>query len=316
MDSGQTTPKIGLALGSGSARGWSHIGVIRALADLGIKPDIVTGCSIGAIVGAAYAKDELDKLEAWVRQLKWKEVVELMDVSFIGGGFLKGDKLMSFFEGYTKDINIEDLKIPFGAVTTDLDSGREIWLQNGSLLDAVRASFALPGLFTPVEREGRWYVDGGLVNPVPVSLCRAMGAEVVIAVNLNGDVIGKQRRHRDKEIAQARKQETEAEMELWDRFVNQFKNSMKSKKEEWLEELLGNNKDMPGMFEVMASSINIMQDRITRSRMAGDPADVMLTPHLAHIGILEFDRAKEVIAEGEASVQRMQTALEYAIQSS
>jgi NTE family protein len=311
----QHKPIIGLALGSGSARGWAHIGVIRALAEQGIKPDIVTGCSIGSLVGAAYAKDELDKLERWVRQLQWKEIVDLMDISFLGGGFLKGDKLIEFFKKRTKDVNIEDLKIPFGAVTTDLNTGREIWLQNGSLLDAVRESIALPGLFTPVEREGRWHVDGGLVNPVPISLCRAMGAEIVIAVNLNGDVVGKHRREKDKAIALARQQGSKAEMQLWDRFVGLFKNSVQSKKEEWLTELFGSSKDMPGMFEVLAGSINIMQDRITRSRMAGDPAEVMLTPRLAHIGMLEFDRSDEVIAEGNDCVQRMQTALEYVIQN-
>ena len=307
----QNNPKIGLALGSGSARGWAHIGVIRALAEEGIEPDIITGCSIGALVGAAYAKGELDNLEDWVRQLKWKEIVDLMDISFLGGGFLKGDKLIDFFKKGTKDIDIEDLDIPYGAVTTDFDSGREIWLQNGSLLDAVRASIALPGLFTPVERDGRWHVDGGLVNPVPVSLCRAMGAEIVIAVNLNGDVVGKHQRKKDKEQAEKRKQETAAEMELWDRFVAMLKNSVGSKKETWLKELMGEKDDMPGMFEILAGSINIMQDRITRSRMAGDPPDLMLTPRLAHIGVLEFDRANEVIAEGSASVERMQTALKY-----
>ena len=307
----QNQPKIGLALGSGSARGWAHIGVIRALAEEGIEPDIITGCSIGALVGAAYAKGELDNLEDWVRQLKWKEIVDLMDISFLGGGFLKGDKLIDFFKKGTKDIDIEDLDIPYGAVTTDFDSGREIWLQNGSLLDAVRASIALPGLFTPVERDGRWHVDGGLVNPVPVSLCRAMGAEIVIAVNLNGDVVGKHQRKKDKEQAEKRKQETAAEMELWDRFVAMLKNSVGSKKETWLKELMGEKDDMPGMFEILAGSINIMQDRITRSRMAGDPPDLMLTPRLAHIGVLEFDRADEVIAEGSASVERMLTAMEY-----
>jgi NTE family protein len=314
MDSEERNPKIGLALGSGSARGWAHIGVIRALAEKGIEPDIITGCSIGSLVGAAYVKGELDKLENWVRQLRWKEIVDLMDISFLGGGFLKGDKVMEFILKQTEDVDIEELDIPFGAVTTDFDSGREIWLQNGSLLDAVRASIALPGLFTPVEREGRWQVDGGLVNPVPVSLCRAMGAEIVIAVNLNGDVVGKHRRERDKEIALARQQGSEAEMELWDRFVDQFKNSVQSKKEEWLQDLLGSSKDMPGMFEVLAGSINIMQDRITRSRMAGDPPDVMLTPRLAHIDMLEFDHADEVIAEGYASMQRMQPALDAALQ--
>lgn len=309
-------PKIGLALGSGSARGWAHIGVIRALEEEGIEPDVITGCSIGALVGAAYAKGELDKLEDWVRQLEWKKVVDLMDISFLGGGFIKGDKLIEYFKKGTEEVNIEDLDIPFGAITTDLDSGREIWLQEGSLLDAVRASIALPGLFTPVEREGRWHVDGGLVNPVPVSLCRAMGAEIVIAVNLNGDVVGKHRRNREKEIAEARQQESEAEIELWDRFVTLFKNSVESKKETWLKELLGEKDNMPGMFEVLAGSINIMQDRITRSRMAGDPPDLMLTPRLAHVGMLEFDRADEVIAEGHACVERMQAALEYAVKES
>ncbi len=307
--------KIGLALGSGSARGWSHIGVIHALAEQGIEPDIITGCSIGALVGAAHAKGELDKLEEWVRQLRWKEIVDLMDISYLGGGFLKGDKLMQFLMKKTKDIDIEDLDIPFGAVTTDLDSGREIWLQNGSLMDAVRASIALPGLFTPVEREGRWHVDGGLVNPVPVSLCRAMGAEIVIAVNLNGDVVGKHRRERDRKIENSRKAESEAEMQLWDKFIGQFKNSVQNKKEEWLNELLGSNKDMPGMFEILAGSINIMQDRITRSRMAGDPAEIMLSPRLAHINMMEFDRADEVIEEGRASVKRFQSVLDDLLQN-
>jgi len=315
MESKSNGLKIGLALGSGSARGWSHIGVIRALAEQGIEPDIITGCSIGALVGAAYAKGELDKLEEWVRQLRWKEIVDLMDISYLGGGFLKGDKLMEFLMKKTKDIDIEDMDIPFGAVTTALDSGREIWLQSGSLMDAVRASIALPGLFTPVEREGRWHVDGGLVNPVPVSLCRAMGAEIVIAVNLNGDVVGKHRRERDRNIEDSRKAESEAEIQLWDKFISQFRNSVQNKKEEWLNELLGPDKDMPGMFEVLAGSINIMQDRITRSRMAGDPAEVMLAPRLAHINMMEFDRADEIIEEGHASVKRMQTVLEDALQN-
>ena len=315
MESKSNGLKIGLALGSGSARGWSHIGVIRALAEQGIEPDIITGCSIGALVGAAYAKGELDKLEEWVRQLRWKEIVDLMDISYLGGGFLKGDKLMEFLMKKTKDIDIEDMDIPFGAITTALDSGREIWLQSGSLMDAVRASIALPGLFTPVEREGRWHVDGGLVNPVPVSLCRAMGAEIVIAVNLNGDVVGKHRRERDRNIEDSRKAESEAEIQLWDKFISQFRNSVQNKKEEWLNELLGPDKDMPGMFEVLAGSINIMQDRITRSRMAGDPAEVMLAPRLAHINMMEFDRADEIIEEGHASVKRMQTVLEDALQN-
>ncbi|MEN8166671.1 MAG: patatin-like phospholipase RssA [Pseudomonadota bacterium] len=309
----QPGPKIGLALGSGSARGWSHIGVIRALAAQGIEPDIVTGCSIGAFVGAAYAKGELDKLEDWVRQLRWQKIVDLMDISFLGGGFLKGEKLFEYIRTQTDDIDIEDLPIPYGVITTDLDSGREVWLQTGSLMDAVRASIALPGLFTPAKLKGRWYMDGGLVNPVPVSLCRAMGAEIVIAVNLNGEIVGKHRRQRESEITLARQKESNAEMALWDRFAGQFKDSLRSTKDAWFKELLGPSGDIPGLFEVLAGSINVMQDRITRGRMAGDPPDVMLTPRLAHIGMLEFDRAEEVIAEGHASLQRMRSALDDAL---
>ena len=296
-------PKIGLALGSGSARGWSHIGVIHALAEQGIEPDIITGSSIGALVAAAYAKGDLDPLEEWVRQLRWKEIVDLMDISFMGGGFLKGDNLMQFFMEKTNDIKIEDLDIPYGAVTTDLDTGREIWIQNGSLLDAVRSSIALPGLFTPVKRDGRWHVDGGLVNPVPVSLCRAMGAEIVIAVNLNGDVVGKHRREREKEIEIARKKESKAEVELWDRFIDQFKNSVQSKKEEWLKELFGSSKDMPGMFEVLASSINIMQDRITRINLAVEPPDMLIQPRLGQLKMMDFDQVEQTIEEGYISAK-------------
>ena len=180
--------KIGLALGGGSARGWSHIGVIRALEEAGIEPDIVCGTSIGSLVGAAYAAGELDRLEGWVRSLTWQNVVSLLDVT-VTGGFIKGAKLVEFFGSRFKDTDISKLPKPFGAVATELVTGREVWLREGSVIESVRASIAVPGLFTPVARDGRLLVDGGLVNPVPVSLCRAMGADIVIAVELNADTI-------------------------------------------------------------------------------------------------------------------------------
>lgn len=176
--------RIGLALGGGSARGWAHIGVIRALQDAGIEPDIVCGTSIGALVGAAYVGGELDPLEAWVRSLRLQTVVGFLDFS-LTGGLIKGEKLIGFFRNHFVDRDIRELARPFGAVATDLQRGREVWLREGPVTDAVRASIALPGLFTPVQLDGRWLVDGGLVNPVPVSLCRAMGADLVIAVDLN-----------------------------------------------------------------------------------------------------------------------------------
>src|SRR5512135_3210738 len=179
-------PTLGLALGSGSARGWAHIGVIRALAAEGIVPDAICGCSIGAFVGAVYADGDLDKLEIWVSSLTWQDVVALLDVS-LKGGLIKGAKLIQFFERHFVDRDFADLPIPFACVATDLESGREIWLRKGSVAHAVRASIALPGLFTPVPHDDGFLVDGGLVNPVPVSLCRAMGMDVVIGVEVGSD---------------------------------------------------------------------------------------------------------------------------------
>jgi NTE family protein len=193
-------PRVGLALGSGSARGWAHIGVIRALAEAGVRPDIVCGTSIGALVGAAYAAGELDRLENWVRGLGIGEVVGFLDVS-LSGGVLKGDRLMEFFSRDFADRPIDELGVPFAAVATSLRTGAEIWLRRGSIFKAVRASIALPGLFAPVRWEGSFLVDGGLVNPVPVSLARAMGADVVIAVDLGSDILG--RRFRAASVPEA-----------------------------------------------------------------------------------------------------------------
>lgn len=296
--------KIGLALGSGSARGWAHIGVIRALEEEGIKPDIVTGCSIGSLVGAAYAGGYLDVLEKWVRDLSFWDVVRLLDIKLVGG-FIEGQSLMSSFEDKIKNINIEELPIPYAAVATDLTSGREVWLQTGHLPDAVRASIALPGLFSPLKSEGRWLLDGGLTNPVPVSICRAMGADLIIAVNLNSDIVG-----RNVKPRQIRKKEVKPEER--DLFSQMLKKLNSGLFEKWFGSRpkgKDQNDATPGMFEVMATAINIMQDRVTKSRMAGDPPDLMLSPRLGQLGLLEFDRADEAIAEGYDSVRRMLPAL-------
>lgn len=301
--------KIGLALGSGSARGWAHIGVIRALEERGIYPDIVTGCSIGALVGAAYRGGHLDTLESWVRELSFWDVVRLLDVKMMGG-LIEGESLMSSFENKIRDINIEELDKPYAAVATDLQSGREVWLQKGPLPAAVRASIALPGLFSPVHSDNRWLVDGGLTNPVPVSLCRAMGADVIIAVNLNSDLVG---RHINSRSEQKKSVGAE-ERDLFNQLLKKLNSGMlESKLARWAGERK-QGPSVPGLFEVMASSINIMQDRITKSRMAGDPPDVLISPRLAQLGLLEFDRADEAIAEGYDSVQRMEAAIKHALE--
>ncbi len=300
-------PKIGLALGSGSARGWAHIGVIRALEEQGIKPDVVAGCSIGALVGAAYCGGNLDALEEWVRDLDFWDVVKLMDVR-MSGGLIEGASLMASFADKFKGIEIEKLSIPFAAVATDLANGREVWLQSGPLDTAVRSSIALPGLFSPVCAEEHWLVDGGLTNPVPVSLCRAMGADVIIAVNLNSDIVGRHLKPRKKKIKEAIKND---ERDLFSQLLKKLNNGiLESKLAAWRKDRQS-ALPVPGLFEVMASSINIMQDRITKSRMAGDPPDVLLSPSLAQLGLLEFDRGGEAIDEGYESVQRSESALKH-----
>ena len=186
--------RIGLALGSGSARGWAHVGVIRALLRAGIEPDLVCGTSIGALVGAAYAAGEIDRFEPWVASLTRQQVMSLLDLRLSAGGMIEGRKLVEYFRARFDDPGIDKLPRPFACVATELDSGREVWLRDGPVIDAVRASISLPGLLTPMQRDGRLLVDGGLVNPVPVSLCRAMGADVVIAVDLNWDLVGRRTR--------------------------------------------------------------------------------------------------------------------------
>ncbi len=293
-------PRIGIALGSGSARGWAHIGVLRALNEAGVVPDIVCGTSIGALVGGAYASGRLDVLDDWARSVTLFDIVGLMDVTLTRGGVIAGGRLFKGLRTIQPDQLIEDLPKPFAAVATDFATGREQWLQKGSLLDAVRASAALPGIFPPVKLDGEWLVDGGLVNPVPVSVCRALGAEIVIAVNLNGDITSRNlspRRAR-RQLPAPRQREPDLLNKLSTRLRAEFRGTASFLS----SQLLRPRPKGPGFFEVLAGTIYIMQDRITRSRMAGDPPDVMVAPQLGHIRLLDFHRAEEAIDEGYACV--------------
>ena len=262
--------RIGIALGAGSARGWSHIGVLQALDAAGIRPDIICGTSIGALVGAVYADDRLADLERWVTDLTWMKVMGFFDVGF-GGGLLKGARLFGRLRENFLSKNIAELPRQFAAVATDLRSGDEIWLRDGSVADVVRASIALPGLFEPWEHDGRILVDGGLVNPVPVSLCRALGADFVIAVDLSSQLVGHYMRP----------------VEAEDTAVA-----------------------MPSMLEVVTGSLHIMSARITRSRLAGDPADVVIMPRLGLLGQLDYHRARTALDEGRDATAVLTPQLE------
>jgi NTE family protein len=287
-------PRIGLALGSGSARGWAHIGVIRALEKAGVRPDIVCGTSIGALVGAAYAMGELDRLERFVLGLRMPDVVGFMDVG-LSGGVLKGDRLMEHFHRGVADRPIEQLRMPFAAVATSLRTGAEVWLRDGSTLDAVRASIALPGLFAPVRSNGSLLVDGGLVNPVPVSLARAMGADVVIAVDLGSDVLGRRFRAAPAPEAHA------GPVQEW---MHQLKHNLGALAHEPSAE-----EPMPSIFDVLATCMDIVNVRVARSRLAGEPPEVLVAPRLARLRLLDFDRAREAIDEGHRAVERVAQTL-------
>ena len=276
-------PRLGIALGSGSARGWAHIGVLRALHEAGIEPDVVCGTSIGAFVGAAYASGDLDKLEAWVGGLSRRDVLGFFDVS-LAGGLIKGARLLDFASSSFLNNSFADLDRPFACVATDLATGREIWLREGSVVDAVRASIALPGLFSPQVLDERFLVDGGLVNPVPVSLCRALDAEIVIAVDLGMDMLTTLQRRNGKPVVAGGG---------WRNAVGRW---------------FGGGEErpvLPSLADVVTNSIAIMQGRISRSRLAGEPADVLITPRLGQLNLLDYHRAGEAIAAGRKAAEHM-----------
>lgn len=296
-------PVVGLALGSGAARGWAHLGVLQELAREGIAPQIITGCSIGAFVGAAAASGDLDKLVRWAETLKWQDVVSLLDVS-LRGGLIKGQKLIDFFERNFVDRDFTELDQRFACVATELSTGREIWLHEGSVSAAVRASIALPGLMTPVLHQGRMLVDGGLVNPVPVSLCRAMGADVVIAVDLGSDMVGRAFRHSAVEPAPLEETEAGWTERLLSRFGFAADEGAPAP-----ARVAGGGDNLPSLVSVISSSINIMQVRIARSRLAGEPADLLISPRVSQLGLMDYHRADEAIAEGVAAVARVRPLL-------
>lgn len=316
---------VGIALGSGSARGLAHIGVLRALCDLGIQPTIVCGSSMGALIGAVHCTGHLDELAAWVSGLSTRDVLRYLQIRWLPqGGMAAAGTLIEHLRQLCGDVEIQDLPTAFAAVATDLYRGRETWLQQGPLWEAVRASIAIPGMLTPVHLNGRWLLDGGLVNPVPVSVCRALGADHIIAVNLNTAMVG---RHDPTVRAQAINEPAAAELAeenqaaLTEAAEDAAEDSWLLGRWEAMRNLWGADTPrlgdervvVPGTFNVVATAINVMQDRITRSRLAGEPPDVVIAPRLSHIGLLEFNRGAEAIEAGYESVMRMRETITHAL---
>lgn len=263
-------PKIGLALGSGAGRGWAHIGVLRALKAAGIAPDVIAGTSVGALAGGAFAADRLDDLEDWATGITRRRMFGLLDLKFWSNGLIGGGRLAEQLNRSFGTVLIEELPLRFTAIATEIGTGHEIWLTRGSLVDAMRASYAMPGIFPPVKIAGRWLMDGAVVNPIPVSPARALGARVVIAVNLNADLLGRGTIIQDHAIDPPE-----------------------------------DAADAPRRFSrVMVEAFNISQDRIARSRLAGDPPDLVIAPKLGHIGLFDFHRAEEAIKVGAEATER------------
>lgn len=301
-------PIIGLALGGGAARGFAHIGIMRVLLKHGIVPDVIAGTSIGAVVGGCFAAGKLDELEEWAMSLQPRRILGYLDISLGGSGLIGGERLNAQLAQNLGKVLIEDLPLKFAAIATEVRTGHEIWLTRGRLVDAIRASYALPGIFTPVSVGDRWLVDGALVNPVPVSAARAMGAEIVIAVNVTTDVTGPS--HGTTIPAQGSEPEHEEEPEAKPKRggLSQLFSAERTLKRQFI-----GNSARPGLSTVMVDAFNIMQDRITRARLAGDPPDVLISPRVGRIGWFDFHRAEETMAHGRRAAERAIESVQEAI---
>lgn len=297
--------RVGLALGSGAARGWTHIGCMRALDELGIEIDIICGTSIGALVGGFYVSGFLSDLEEWARGLTKMRMVRYLDFRVASNGMIAGNRLFGEMERRVGDIRIEDLSHPFAVVATDLYTGHEVWYTEGEMIPAIRASFSLPGLFEPVRVAGRWVIDGALVNPVPVSVCHALGAQIVIAINLNTPP-SRNGRAQSATVGANRV----SPMPGW-------QNGLLRKSAGRLARLKSNTAgagpEVPSLMGVLALTMNLVQDRVTRSRLAADPPDVNIVPKIGHVGLLDFHLAADCIEAGTAAIYQAESDIRDAL---
>jgi NTE family protein len=303
----QREPVIGLALGAGAARGWAHIGIMNKLDEMGIRPRVVVGTSIGAVVGGCWASGKLGELEVFARSLTKRGMFGMMDWTLMGSGLLAGDRIKKQLEERFKGQLIEDLPVRFASVATEIGTGHEIWLTRGEITKAMRASYALPGIFAPVQLGGRWLMDGALTNPVPVTVARALGAEMIIAVNLHTDVLGRSGViHDHGDVSESlpvapTPEQDEARQSLFSAVSSRIRRPFGGQAPPPVDK----TNPAPGLMSVMLDAFNISQDRIARARLAGDPPDVMVTPKLGGLGLSEFHRADEAIAAGEAAIAKV-----------
>lgn len=296
---------IGLVLGGGAARGFAHIGVLRTLMAHGIRPDVIAGTSIGAVVAGVFAAGALDAFEEWCRQLTRRRVLGYLDFRFGGSGLISGGRLIRKLEDALGDLCFADLPMRIAAIAAEIGTGHEIWLTRGRLSEALAASYALPGIFPPKLIGGRWLMDGAMVNPLPISTARALGARLVIAVNLNADNFGR------GTIIQDHGPDIEDERRSPDDLDRTRRGAVRPNR--LIHRQFFGASGRPGLSTVMVEAFQVMQDRITRSRLAGDPPDVMISPRLARINLFDFHRASETIAIGAEAAEKSIEAISESI---
>jgi NTE family protein len=295
---------VALVLGSGSSRGWAHIGVIEALEEEKIPIDYIAGCSIGSYVAAIYASGGFKSLKEFVLRMDGKKVFSYFDVVFPRSGLLNGTKrLKELYSMHADAADFSDLKIPLMMVATDLAIGKKVVLKSGSILNALRATMSIPGLFAPVKVKGRWLVDGGLVDPVPVGVARALEADVVIAVDLNSGVVSRTKRMRQNRRAAKKTDHPQAyKSELFEKLSDYYETAGINFTGR-INEILGRESSTPDIIETVMTSINIMQELITRINLAVEPPDVLIQPHLGQLKMMDFDQVEHTIEEGYVGVK-------------
>ncbi len=305
IENGQ--PELGLALGGGMARGFAHIGVLKVLNKHNIFPSIIAGTSIGAVVGGCYLSGKLDKFEQWALSLNRLKILSYLDFRVRSAGLVGGKRLKKTLSEHFDGLEFKDLPHKFICIATDLATGHEVWIRDGLLMDAMTASFALPGVFPPVRLKERNLVDGALVNPCPISPCQALGARMTIAIDLNTDLIG-------KSAKPGTNYQTITGFDVFNSKDVPLEQQKKFKASALSRRLFRRESHNPSLFGVMVSGLGIVQDRLTRSRLAGEPPDIHIKPSIGHIGLLEFERAEELIKQGEEAAEKMIPEIKAAMQ--
>ena len=296
MKSGER--KIGLALGSGAARGWAHIGVLQALEEENIPIHLIAGASIGSYVGAVYSSGGFDSLKEFALSIDRKKFLSYIDVVFPRSGLINGKNATKLYSMHSNIIRFENLPIPVKMIATDMNTGEKLILEEGNIPEAIRASCSIPGILTPVKIRNRWIIDGGLIDPVPVSVVKSMGAQCVIAVDLNSGVIDKQKK-KEREINNKpnRKQRLAEKSEMINQLVSKYDQAgklMRNKLNQWFKQ----SESSPHIINIIGSSISIMQEQITKKNLEIDSPDILIQPQLPEVKMFDFDQAEKSINEG------------------